>query len=130
MADDCATRARCQASLWRAGAAAHLFIFPLRRRKSRLNCGNDETELRTIQFSFFPNGVTLIPKLDRADARAAERAPRQAGDMLREKRITAFTVHADRRECWWLCGFWEFLGNERAWLRLTSRGSEIIFVRW
>jgi hypothetical protein len=39
--------------------SSFLFIYSRVRHKSRRDCGNDETKLRTIQFSFFPNGVTL-----------------------------------------------------------------------
>jgi hypothetical protein len=52
-------RARCQALLW-PPPFIFPFTYPQARRKSRLNCGNDETKLRTIQFSFFLNGVTVI----------------------------------------------------------------------
>jgi hypothetical protein len=41
------------------GAFTMLFIYSLSHGKSRLNCGNDETESRTIQFSFCLNGVTV-----------------------------------------------------------------------
>jgi hypothetical protein len=76
-------RPLCQASVWRAPAAAHVLL-PVHllcsQSKSRLNCGIDETELRTIQFSFFGKRRYTDSEFDRAaDALAIRRAPGQVG---------------------------------------------------